>query len=237
MKNPKFLLYALCFGFISFLNACHKDSTISETAEVQITTLSNSSSGLTERSSALQMPSGHFTTLRYTSSGVRSFPTGNVNLVWTANAANTTIQFSSRTQLATVISTPSGSQAHHIIPWQWVDDFGGSASLLQNTVKAAAYAGFHPNNTYNGTNIPNTLHNGSHPQFSNYVRFQLDAWLLNNTLNTSFINIGECQVANTWIQCKLIPHLRTHLNAMVSQNKNINVYFTATFPARTYIGN
>jgi hypothetical protein len=158
-----------------------------------------------------------------------------IKLKWTA--VSNSIQFSPRTQLASVMATPSGKQAHHIIPWQWVDDFGGTASFLRTTVKAAAYAGFHPNHAYNGINLTTSIHNGSHFWYNDYVLFQLNAWLGANTLNSTFNNIVECQAANTWIQCKLIPHLRDKIAIAKSQSTPLSTYFTQSVPARTYIGN
>lgn len=239
MKNSKVILFALCVCIISLLNACQKDYGVTEIDATPTIEVSSNSGGLRERCTAQQMGSGHFTTLRYTPNGTRSFTsnTGGVNLTWTANSTNSTIQFSPRTQLATVLSTPSGSQAHHIIPWQHVDDYGGSGSSLKSSVKAAAYAGFHPNNTYNGINLSTTIHNGSHFYYNDYVLFQLNAWASNNNINLSYTNIVECQTANTWIQCKLIPHLRGHISSAISQNKPIATYFTVSFPTRSYIGN
>lgn len=237
MKNPKIILYALCISIISLLNACQKDYGVIESEATPTIEVYSNSGGLVERSSAQQLPSAHFTTLRYTPNGTRNLTssTGSVNLTWTANSTNDAITFSSRTQLATVLATNSSTQqAHHIIPWQWIAP--APQSLLHETIRAAAYAGFHPNNTYNGINVSNTLHTGSHPAYSSYVKFQLDAYQTKNITSNTFNNIIECQTANTWVQCKLIPHLRNHINTAVSQNTPMNTYFTSTFPLRSYIG-
>ena len=190
MKNPKIILYALCVSIISLLYACQKEYGITENEASQTTEVYSNSGGLVERSSAQQLPSAHFTTLRYTPNGTRNLTssTGSVNLTWTANSTNNAITFSARTQLATVISTNSSTQqGHHIIPWQWIAP--APQSLLHETIRAAAYSGFHPNNTYNGINVSNTLHTGSHPGYSSYVKFQLDAYQTNNITSNTFNNI------------------------------------------------
>ena len=243
MKNMKFILYP--FLLVLFFTACQHQSsptTLVEPEQIQNEVVTIPTGGLSVRSGtggvALQMGSGFFKTLRKTSNGTFPFnsQTGGVNLVWTADAGNTTITFSSRTQLATVLSTPSSAQAHHIIPWQWVAP--AAQSLLHPTVQAATYAGFHPNNTYNGINLPSpSIHSGSHPAYSAYVKYQLDQYQTRNMNALTFDNIVECQTANTWIQCKLIQDLRVHLNKAITTGTNINTYFTATFPARVYIGN
>ena len=138
------------------------------------------------------------------------------------------IQFSSFSDLDNVIGPGSG-QAHHIIPKQLCDGFGGTLSFLHIVVKTAAYDGFHPNDGYNGIRIPTVNHSGSHPAYTAWVKYQLDEYVLQKVTYSP-------REANKWIQCKLIPKLRTHIAATIATSpaQNVNTYFS-TLPL-TFIG-
>ncbi len=138
---------------------------------------------------------------------------------WTV--VNGSIQFSSFADLDNVIG-PGAGQAHHIVPKQLCDDFGGSQSALHPVLKSAAYGGFHPNDGYNGYRIPTANHSGSHPKYTDWVKYQLDQFSIakSGTYST--------KEANKWVQCKLIPQLRVHIAATIATNpaKNVNTYFS-----------
>jgi hypothetical protein len=75
-----------------------------------------------------------------------------------------------RNQLRKVLSTPSGYQAHHIIPWELRNH-----PVIQAAAKAGSNAAFHMNELLNGISLPTAAgaglpkHLGSHPQYSERV--------------------------------------------------------------------
>ena len=96
-----------------------------------------------------------------------------MELKYILRSADNVIEFGDRSQLRTILKTPSGQQAHHIIPWE-----------LQNhpVIQAAADVkldAFHMNELLNGISLPTTLgglpkHLGSHPYYSARVAAALD---------------------------------------------------------------
>ncbi|MEQ1745775.1 MAG: AHH domain-containing protein [Saprospiraceae bacterium] len=81
---------------------------------------------------------------------------------------------SARKQLRTMLKTPSGYQAHHIVPWEYYD---------HPVIQAAASVkvdGFHMNDLINGISLPTTAgnslpkHLGSHQAYSERVRASLN---------------------------------------------------------------
>jgi hypothetical protein len=124
--------------------------------------------------------------------------------------------------------------AHHIIPRKHCDSKITSNSM-HPVVKKATLDGFHPCDGYNGVSILATLNSpGGHTNYNDYVKFQMDEF--NKPANKQNATFKE---ANTWIQCKLIPHLRIKINAAVTSNpaQSLQTYFGTTFPAPwTYIG-
>jgi len=81
-----------------------------------------------------------------------------------------------RKQLRRILGTPSGWEAHHIIPWQFRE---------HPVIQAAAHVGsnnaFHMNELLNGISLPKTggsglpQHLGSHPDYNTRVLESLDA--------------------------------------------------------------
>ena len=93
-------------------------------------------------------------------------------LVWKKSADGTKVIYASknslRKQLRGILNTPTGSQAHHIIPLQFIDD-----PLLQAAAKGTDP--WHPNELANGINMLKDFHNGSHPIFSGRVEAAINA--------------------------------------------------------------
>lgn len=142
---------------------------------------------------------------------------------WTPQSGS--INFGNYGDLRTVLGIPTGNtdQAHHIIPKQLCDDFSGStSSALHAVVRKAARDGFHPNDGYNGYRVPQANHSGSHPAYTAWVRFQLDQY----ALQAGSPNFRQ---VNKWIQCKLIPVLRTRIASAISSGQTVNQHF-ATLP-------
>jgi A nuclease family of the HNH/ENDO VII superfamily with conserved AHH len=153
-----------------------------------------------------------------------------VTLSWTPMNNYTSIKFSDRGQLRQVLGvTSSNEEAHHIIPWQHIDDFGGNASALHPVVRAASCKGFHPNNTYNGCPLDKDIHNGSHPAYNTWILNELESY--SNAKPTDPKNYVDCENANAWLQTKLIPRLRTEIAAgvkkvqMTNDKTQFNLYF------------
>ena len=87
---------------------------------------------------------------------------------------NGVITFGSRSQLNTVLNTPSGSQAHHIAPWSL-----NGHTLIQ---KAAETGKYHPNHSFNGINLSKTVHSGydaAHRTYNKKIEKALDEILIN----------------------------------------------------------
>lgn len=79
------------------------------------------------------------------------------------------ISFGSRSQLRTVMKTPSGHQAHHVIPWEHRDH-----PVIQMAANNASSNAFHLNDALNGLNVSLTRHNGSHPAYNQLLESKLD---------------------------------------------------------------
>ncbi len=80
---------------------------------------------------------------------------------------------SARKQLRTMLKTPSGYQAHHIIPWELYDH------PVVQTAADLKIDGFHLNELLNGISLPTSAgnlpkHLGSHPDYTTRVRQSLD---------------------------------------------------------------
>lgn len=71
-----------------------------------------------------------------------------------------------RGQLRSVMQTPKGKQAHHIMPWAKRTD-----PIIQ---KAAESGKFHMNDKLNGINLDLNIHNGSHNAYDNRLQEILD---------------------------------------------------------------
>jgi A nuclease family of the HNH/ENDO VII superfamily with conserved AHH len=106
------------------------------------------------------------TTAKYAKK-VISTPGGERTLSWFKNASGH-VSFGSRSFLKTVISSPAGQQAHHIIPWEQLDH-----PLIQKC--AGAGDDWHMNNPINGISLGPAQHLGSHPDYNNAILNKLNA--------------------------------------------------------------
>ncbi len=95
------------------------------------------------------------------------------------------IFFGNRSQLRTVMKTPSGQQAHHVIPWELSDH--PAVQMAANNTSSNA---FHMNDVLNGLNVPLSRHNGSHSAYNQLLKSKLDA-LLNSMQSAGTFNPVE----------------------------------------------
>ena len=148
--------------------------------------------------------------------------TNNVDLLWVQDGA--IIRFANgssvrdrsdklRTELRSLLGTSNHTpplEAHHIIPLELMDD---------PVVQAAAHDGFHINDLINGIGLetPN-LHNGSHPQYTNYIRSEINDWIADHPGYTP-------QQANRFLQENLIPDVKGLIVQAQNAGQTIEVYF------------
>ena len=230
MKNALlFLLFTLLFA-----TACKKADTTSDTDDgtyLQQVDITNNSGGLTTRSTATAVirPSlitqvgSPNRTIDYLCGG--SPAAANVRVYWYTDASNN-MTFSSTKPLNVIIGCNSStSQAHHIIPLKATDEANDGINL-HDVLKAAALNGFNPQDAYNGICAPIGIH-ANHPQYNTWVINQLNLYLTQGR-SVDFTNIGSCNAANVWVQCKLIPSLKDKINKAIAANISINEYFRLT---------
>ncbi len=87
------------------------------------------------------------------------------HLRWAIDAAGV-VHFGYRGQLRTILKPAANHQAHHIIPWAI-----RKHPIIQKAAKANKNgSAFHPSDPFNGINVSNTRHLGSHPAYSNRIR-------------------------------------------------------------------
>lgn len=155
---------------------------------------------------------------------------GNTRTVrWSQGGAGFTIAFGNESNLRSIIGCQTDDQAHHIIPSQWTFATG-SGGASHAVIQQAALDGFHPNDGYNGICLPTTQHH-NHPQYNDYVQFQLNQYVARGNLMTP-------AATNKWLQCRLIKELVKQLNAMPTGANlpTINDYYRTINANRTYIG-
>jgi hypothetical protein len=272
MKNIKFTLYALGIAFITLFSACQKDVVVTENVDAETPVVSGSennsdgrenSGGLQTRAcTPVQQPSGFFTGLRYylnatktktlflsgnttTTLNWKSGPDTNRIILYFSAAALGGQKASLRDQLRIILSSTSDVQAHHLIPLEFCVPETGSD--IHPVVQAAAYNGYHTNESYSAMNINSKdrakgYHIGSHPNYSAWVVNLLNQYQTRYTPNGTatvnqsgrklFDNLPACQNANGWIQCKLLPRLKAEIDAALMRaakpstaNKNFDDYF------------
>ena len=90
-------------------------------------------------------------------------------LTWVADSAGK-VYFGSKDFLRTVIQAPSGTQAHHIIPWELIDN-----EVIQSAAKADGLVPWHMNDLVNGIALGPVQHSGSHPAYTTAVTNQLSS--------------------------------------------------------------
>lgn len=221
----KALLFFLLFTLL-FVTACKKAETTNldtdDTYLQQVNvTVNNGELGTRNAATAVIRPS-LITQVGVANRTIEYLCSGNssVKVRWTTDAANA-MTFTSTQPFNVILGCNSASQrAHHLVPLQTVDE--ESTIGLHPVLRAAALNGFHPQDSYNGICIPTAVH-ANHPQYNNWVVAQLNTYAGSNTVDLT--NIGSCNKANVWVQCKLIPELRRLVNLAVSSNTVINEYF------------
>ena len=234
-KALLFLLFTLLF-----VTACKKSETTNlETDDTYLqqvnVTLNNGELGTRNTATAVIRPS-LITQVGVANRTITYLCSGNssVTVRWTTDAANN-MTFSSTQPLNVIIGCNSATdQAHDIIPLKATDEANDGINL-HPVLKAAALNGFNPQDSYNGVCAPIGIH-ANHPAYNTWVIDQLNFYAAGRTVD--FTNIGSCNDANIWVQCKFIPYLRTKINAAIAANTKINDYFkptTGNLPT-TFIG-
>jgi hypothetical protein len=122
-----------------------------------------------------------------------------------------------RTQLASALGTYKHIpplQAHHVIPLELWDN---------DVVQHAALDGFHINDIINGIGLETpSLHNGSHPNYTNYVKRQITDWVARNPGYNS-------RQANDFLQQELIKNVKKQIYEAQKRTKGLEEYFTSLF--------
>ncbi|WP_440121398.1 AHH domain-containing protein [Tenacibaculum sp. Ill] len=127
------------------------------------------------------------------------------------------VTFGSRSNLAKIIGTKAGEEAHHIIPW--------ADKIINNPIiQKAARAGFHMNAKINGIAlkkysklIGEGLH-GNHPAYNTFVDKKLKAFIDSTSDLTP-------EIANDFLENKLIPELLNKIGKAKKSGLNLNDYF------------
>lgn len=117
-------------------------------------------------------------------------------------------------------------QAHHLIPWQLSADTPDQHEV----VIRAGFAGFHPNEYYNGIMLLRYRisegggEHARHPKYNDWVKSQLRQFL------EEFPNASAYR-CNWYLQCYLIPYLRNEILTLENNNQGqtntqtLNEYF------------
>ncbi|TDU43197.1 HNH/ENDO VII superfamily nuclease [Gelidibacter sediminis] len=138
---------------------------------------------------------------------------GNKTINLSFKVVNGLVEFGSRSKLADIINTTTLEEAHHILPWN---------KLNNEVIQEAAYAGFHMNSKVNGkalkkyTSLTGEGLHGNHPAYDKYVQKRLDDFANNN-----FDSNG----AKDFLEKSLIPKLDELIELAKSSNLNLNEYF------------
>ena len=128
---------------------------------------------------------------------------------------NGAVHFGSRSKLAQVIKITFFEEAHHIIPWNKLDN---------EVIQEAAYAGFHMNAEVNGkalqkfTKLTGEGIHGNHPQYDIYIEKLLSQF---KTKNLGFTS----EQAKDFLEKELIPELDNLIELAKGSNLNLNEYF------------
>jgi hypothetical protein len=112
--------------------------------------------------------------------------------------------------LGTINHTPP-LEAHHIIPLELMDS---------PIVQSAALDGFHINDIINGIGLESpSLHNGSHPKYTDYVIQLIEKWEGRNSGYTS-------QQANEYLQQTLIKTVKAEIYNAQRLGKRLEEHFS-----------
>ncbi len=140
---------------------------------------------------------------------------GNKTITLSFKVVNGLVDFGSRSKLAKIINTTAFEEAHHILPWN---------KLNNEVIQEAAYAGFHMNSKVNGkalkkyTSLTGEGLHGNHPQYDIYVEKLLNEFKTDNIGFTS-------EIAKDYLENELIPNLIDLIDAAKNSNLNLNEYF------------
>ena len=124
-------------------------------------------------------------------------------MTWMVDAAGK-ISFGSRNFLNTVIAAPSGTQAHHIIPWDLLEH-----QTIQNASKVDGLSPWHMNNPVNGIALGPVQHLGSHPQYTGAVSNKL------KYINDTYGSTNSCALKT--------EELANEIRAIIVANPNLTV--------------
>jgi hypothetical protein len=133
----------------------------------------------------------------------------------TFNVINGMVMFGSRSNLAKIILTKAGEEAHHIIPW---------AKRTQSIIQKAAKAGFHMNSKINGIalekfkKLTGTGIHGNHPAYDTFVQRKLDEFVRKNP------NFSP-EKAKDFLEIQLIPQLLHYIDLAKNSGLNLNEFF------------
>ncbi len=144
---------------------------------------------------------------------VKAIPGSRIKLVWIRDGAQVTFASNSalRSQLRRILKTPSGEQAHHLIPLEHVTS--NSHPVIQSAAKGFGNSAWHPNELANGINLPLARHNGNHNLYNARVKARLDQ------INSEHGNNISAQDAITELDL-LMDEIRTLMNN--NPNTHIN---------------
>ena len=124
------------------------------------------------------------------------------------------IDFGDRAQLAKVIGTLAGEEAHHIIPWALRND---------DFIQSAAEVGFHLNDKVNGKSLKKYVKalqegdHGNHPAYNKLVRDKIDDYINKGGDNTA-------EGAKKFLENDLIPFLNNILKKAENFKGSLNDY-------------
>ena len=126
-------------------------------------------------------------------------------------AVGTLVEFGEKTglraQLRRILQTPTGGQAHHLVPLDLWDQ-----PLVQAAAKAKAP--FHINEVNNGINMSSLYHNGSHPTYTEEVRLAMARiYSANGGVNIQpYVAQQELQRLLTTIKDAIVANPTTNIN-------------------------
>jgi hypothetical protein len=107
----------------------------------------------------------------------------------------------------------SARAEHHIVPWAITNH-----EVIQKAASAGSDKAFHPNEIFNGINLPESRHLGSHANYDTKIQQRLDEWMTDPAHD--FDNISPDQAANSirqWLQSlkAQIETTSAHINDIV----------------------
>ena len=147
---------------------------------------------------------------------VKVIPGSNIRLVWLKTATEVTFASNSalRSQLRRILKTPSGQQAHHLVPLEHVTS--NSHPVVQSAAKGFGLSAWHPNELANGINLPLARHSGSHNAYNTPVLTELEEIFDNYNGNISPQDaITELTLLMDKIRTAIVNNPNTHINDLI----------------------